>query len=120
MFFETLTGVDVIIDDTPNAVTLSCFNPIRRQIATLTLQKLVDDGRIHPTKIEEAIEKSTKEVDELILEKGEWAAQKVNLKFSNEIVKLLGRLHFRTSYGQNQLLHAIESAVIAKKYRAAA
>ena len=112
--FESLTGVDVIIDDTPNAVTLSCFNPIRRQIATLTLQKLVDDGRIHPTKIEEAIEKSTKEVDELILEKGEWAAQKVNLKFSNEIVKLLGRLHFRTSYGQNQLLHAIESAVIAK------
>jgi len=107
--FETLTGVEVIIDDTPEAVVLSAFDPVRRAIARLTLEKLVQDGRIHPARIEEAFEKSKKEIDKQIWEAGQQAILEVGIGDVNpELVKLLGRLKYRTSYGQNILKHSIE------------
>jgi ribonuclease Y len=111
--FEAITGVDVIIDDTPGAVILSSFDPIRREIAKLSLQKLVVDGRIHPTRIEEMVAKSRKELQEIIREKGEQAADEVGLQFHPKIIEYLGKLHYRTSYGQNILAHSLEAAHVA-------
>jgi len=111
--FEAITGVDVIIDDTPGAVILSSFDPIRREIARLALQKLTSDGRIQPAKIEDAVEKSKKEIQEIIREKGERAADEIGLQFHPKIIELLGKLHYRTSYGQNILAHTLEAAHIA-------
>jgi ribonuclease Y len=111
---EAATGVDLIIDDTPDAVTLSGFDPVRREVARVALSKLVTDGRIHPTRIEEVVEKARQEVDLGIKDAGEQAAIEAGCPgLHPEILKTLGRLKFRTSYGQNQLLHAVESAHIA-------
>ena len=111
--FEAATGVDVIIDDTPGAVILSCFDPIRREVAKLSLTKLVVDGRIHPARIEEAVAKSQKELLDIIREKGEEAADEVGLQFHPKIIEYLGKLHYRTSYGQNILAHSLEAAHVA-------
>ncbi len=111
--FEQVTGVDVIIDDTPGAVILSCFDPIRREVARIAMKHLVTDGRIHPARIEETVEKAREELTGIIREKGEEAAEKLNLTFHPKIIELLGRLHYRTSYGQNILQHAIETSLIA-------
>ncbi|MBO5039553.1 MAG: ribonuclease Y [Clostridia bacterium] len=111
---ETMTGVDLIIDDTPEAITVSCFDPVRREVARLALEKLILDGRIHPTRIEETVEKSRKEVDNIIKQAGERATFDTGVHgLNNELVKLLGRLRYRTSYGQNVLDHSIEVAHIA-------
>lgn len=108
---EQLTGVEIVVDDTPGAITISGFNPIRRQIAKMTLEKLLADGRIHPARIEEAIEVSEKEIAEKIKEAGQAAAYEVGVPgLDPKLVQLLGRLMFRTSYGQNVLLHSIEVA----------
>ena len=111
---ETMTGVDLIIDDTPEAITVSCFDPVRREIARLALEKLISDGRIHPTRIEETVEKARKEVENIIKQSGERATFDTGVHGLNgELVKLLGRLRYRTSYGQNVLDHSIEVAHIA-------
>ncbi|MCX7828797.1 MAG: ribonuclease Y [Thermanaerothrix sp.] len=112
--FETLSGVDLIVDDTPEAVTISCFDPVRREVARLALERLVADGRIHPARIEEIIEKSQRDVEEEILEAGEGALLETGIKSMHpELVKILGQLKFRFSYGQNALQHSLEVAYLA-------
>jgi ribonuclease Y len=112
--FEQAAGVDVIVDDTPEAVTISCFDPVRREVARRALEKLVLDGRIHPAHIEKTIRKETKEVNNIVAEAGEEAAYEAGVPgLHREITKVLGRLKFRTSYGQNQLSHAVETAKLA-------
>ncbi len=112
--FEQAAGVDVIVDDTPEAVTISCFDPVRREVARRALNKLVLDGRIHPAHIEKVLKNEQKEVDRVIVDAGEQAAYDAGVNgLHPEILKVLGRLKFRTSYGQNQLAHAVETAHIA-------
>lgn len=112
--FETLTGVDLIVDDTPEAVILSSFNPLRREVARLTLQKLIADGRIHPARVEEMNKKAQEEVKAAMWEHGEQAAMETGVRgLPPVIIQLLGRLHYRTSYGQNVLKHSVEMAYLA-------
>ncbi|MFA5499061.1 MAG: ribonuclease Y [Candidatus Cloacimonadia bacterium] len=109
--FEKASGVDLIIDDTPEAVVLSCFDPVRREVGRLSLERLIVDGRIHPGRIEDVIEKTTKEMEKHLVELGEKACLELNIKnVSQNIIKLIGRLNYRTSYGQNVLQHSKEAA----------
>jgi ribonuclease Y len=112
--FEKATGVDVVVDDTPEAVVLSCFDPVRREIARVALNKLIVDGRIHPARIEKVVDKAQEAVEAVMQEEGERAMHEVGIpSLRPELIQLLGRLHFRTSYGQNVLRHSIESAHLA-------
>jgi ribonuclease Y len=112
--FEMSAGVDVVVDDTPEAITISCFDPVRREVARRAMERLITDGRIHPARIEKVVEDSRKEVERVIREEGERASYEASVPgLHPEIVKLLGRLKFRTSYGQNQNAHAIETAKLA-------
>ncbi|MBP3345121.1 MAG: ribonuclease Y [Clostridia bacterium] len=111
---ESVTGVELIVDDTPETITISSFDPIRREIARMSLEKLIVDGRIHPSRIEEIVEKATKDVEKIIKEAGENACNEVGIYNLNpELVRILGRLKYRTSYGQNCLKHSIETSIIA-------
>ncbi|MCC6705415.1 MAG: ribonuclease Y, partial [Thermomicrobiales bacterium] len=111
---EQETGVDLIVDDTPEVITISCFDPVRREVARRTLQKLLQDGRIHPTRIEEVVAKTRTELDQVMREDGERVAFEANVVgLHPDLIKLLGRLKFRTSYGQNVLHHSLETSMIA-------
>lgn len=111
---ESATGVDLIVDDTPEAITISCFDPVRREVARVALEKLIMDGRIHPTRIEELVAKAQKDIDQKIKEHGENAVSEVGIyNLHPELVKTLGKLYFRTSYGQNALKHSLETSYIA-------
>lgn len=113
--FEKITGVDVIIDDTPDAVTISCFDPVRREVGRMTLEKLIKDGRIHPGRIEELFEEAKRDVGKVIKEAGEQALYETGVSGINpDLTKVLGKLKFRTSYGQNVLRHSIETAYLAE------
>ena len=111
---ETLTGVDIIIDDTPEAVVLSCFDPVRREIARVSMERLIVDGRIHPARIEEVVSKVSKDISQKVFEEGEKVLFDIGIhNISQDAIRALGRLHFRTSYGQNVLAHSKEVAIIA-------
>ena len=111
---ETVTGVDLIIDDTPEAITVSCFDPVRREIARRSIEKLITDGRIHPARIEETVEKARKEVDQVIKREGERVILEVGVHgIHPELIKILGRMYYRTSYGQNVLNHSVEVALLS-------
>lgn len=112
--FEQITGVDIIVDDTPEAVTLSCHDPVRREIARLTLNRLLKDGRIHPARIEEVVEKTRQDVEQIIREEGERVAYEANVQgLHPDLLKILGRLKYRTSFGQNVLQHSLECSFLA-------
>ncbi len=112
--FEQITGVDIIVDDTPEAVTLSCHDPVRREVARVALTRLLKDGRIHPTRIEEIVQKTQLEIEHVMREEGERVAYEANVQgLHPDLIKLLGRLKYRTSYGQNVLQHSLECALLA-------
>jgi len=112
--FEQITGVDIIVDDTPEAVTLSCHDPVRREVARVSLSRLLKDGRIHPTRIEEIVQKTQVEIEHVMREEGERVAYEANVQgLPPDLIKLLGRLKYRTSYGQNVLQHSLECALLA-------
>lgn len=112
--FEQISGVDVIVDDTPDAVTLSCHDPVRREVARVALGKLLKDGRIHPTRIEEIVNKTRQEIEQIMREEGERVAYEANVQgLHPDLIRLLGRLKYRTSYGQNVLHHSLECAILA-------